>query len=118
MEDLNNRKWKMMYKTAKEAGGVNFKTDLFVRLTLVLTDTTDMAKLKKKRPDLYDILYKSQAGKTYLSEINGADVIGGNKGLQLRSKINFVRSFKKCNYNDLGLQPMQVCWLHPISLTG
>mmetsp|Transcript_43910 Transcript_43910/g.70249 ORF Transcript_43910/g.70249 Transcript_43910/m.70249 type:complete len:1012 (+) Transcript_43910:449-3484(+) len=130
MEDLTNRKWKLMYKNAKVAsaeggqGGSHFKDNLNVRLTYLECDTTELAKLKKEKKEVYDIVYSSQAGKTFLSVLEGADAIGGNKGQQLRAKAKFVRhsapkkqqdednrSLRKikreCSYNSLGIQPAQ-----------
>jgi len=94
MEDLTNRRWKMMYKNAKVIGPGNssvFKENLNVKLTWLESDTTELTKLKKDRPQTFEQAYTKQIGKTYLSVLDGADAIGGNKGQQLRGKQSFVR---------------------------
>jgi len=120
MEDMTNRKWKSMFKTAKYLDGTTsaFKDNLPLRLTFLECDTTELAKLKKEKPLMFESIYELQKGKTYLNVIDGADAIGGNKGQQLRSKQSIVRKLsesifvnnrkrKECTYNKLALQPSQ-----------
>ena len=77
------------------------------------TDGTALAALRKSRPDTYAKVVRKAAGSVYLTALEGADAIGGNKGQQLYVKEKFVKSFKAgggyatCKYNDLNVQPAQ-----------
>ena len=105
MEDLSDRKWRMLYKTGKE-GPNTFRQGLTYKVTLLLTDGTELAKLEKLHPEAYTSIIKDQEGKTYLEALENADAIGGNKGQQLRTKMKFAKK-RKCSYDALGLQPAQ-----------
>lgn len=105
MEDLSDRRWRLMFKSGKESAN-KFKDNINLRVTILITDTTELTKLSKLKPDTYTSIVHGQVGKTYLSAIDNADVIGGNKGLQLRTKVNLAKR-QGCSYNSLSIQPAQ-----------
>jgi len=112
MEDLTDRKWRMLYKTSKVAGSDAFLTGLNLKVSLLLTDGTELAKLEKRMPDVFASLIKDQEGKTYLEAVEGADAIGGNKGVQLRTKQRFVLKRRPKNdttttFESLEISPAQ-----------
>ena len=80
--------------------GIDYKA------TIVLTDGTELSRLHAARPDTHRLLYHGQEGSTYISALDGADAIGGNKGMQLRGKQRFAKR-SKCSYNSLAIQPAQ-----------
>ena len=104
MEDLTDRKWRMKFKSGKT--GSEFKSIDFASVTVLLTDGTELAKLKKARPAAYEAIYRAGEGRVYISTIEGADSIGGNKGQQLRRKQQLA-SAGGCSYNSLSIQPEQ-----------
>ncbi|KAH9253551.1 hypothetical protein BASA81_008387 [Batrachochytrium salamandrivorans] len=124
MEDLTDRKWRMVYKTGYELG--KRKSNLNVKLTLMLTDGTELTKFERDFPETFKQLISTQEGKTYIEAFEGADAIGGNKGQQLRTKERFVQAVQRryqavkpsnqtvvkrqaptCTFNSLQIQPSQ-----------
>lgn len=97
LEDLVDRNFRIAYKRTSIAQEV-----INTKVSLMLTDSTDLFKLKNQREDVYKTLIGSQEGRTYISAIEGADSIGGNKGLQLRVKTNYC-----AEYNEIDFQPRQ-----------
>lgn len=93
MEDLTDRKWRMLYKSGRTETGAT-KPNLYLKVTLLLTDGTEMTKLEKSHPELYNAVQKEQEGRTYIECLEGADAIGGNKGQQLRTKQFYVDKAK------------------------
>lgn len=119
MEDLTDRKWRQLYKSGGAATNM--------RVTLLLTDTTEMTKLEKNHPEVYVQVQNDQESRTYIECVEGADAVGGNKGQQLRTKQRFVakkavvflkgrnstgdvglrKKPMECSYDSLRLQPIQ-----------
>ncbi len=101
IEDLLDRGWQMRFRAAQKND--TYK-NINYRVTVLMTDTTQLTHMKKLRPDLFKNIYHEYEKKCYLSAFDGGDAIGGNKGQQLRRKESFTRKFG-CKYNELAISP-------------